>query len=129
MRRLALLALLIVSMPLAAQVRVRPSLPVLDLSSGTVSGVITSVSGSLVRIADGLIVVDATNAKVTGDLAAGALAVVVPRPGAVAPNAPLAASQIAVTPLFPITLSGTVTSVDIANRTLTLLGRTIRTDG
>lgn len=128
MRRLTLITLLIAATQLFAQARTRASMaPHSDLSGETVTGVVTSVSGSLVQLANGLVTIDTSNAKVSGDLVPGAVLFAVLQPGTVAPNAPLPAAIVGATSVSQVTLSGSVTSVDLANGTLTLLGRTIKT--
>jgi hypothetical protein len=121
------LALLFVATTAFAQSRGRAAAPV-HLSANTVSGIVTSVNGSLISLAGGLVVIDASGAKMTSDVAAGALIVAFLNSGDVALNAPLAATSIVVTPLVPVTLSGTVSAVDRAGATLTVLGRTVKTN-
>lgn len=122
-----LLLLLILTLPALAQTRARAVTPPKnDLSGNTVSGVVSSVSGTLVRLADGLVTIDTAGAKITGDIAPGALLFAALKPGDVAANAPLPAAYVAVTRSAQVTLSGAVTAVDLAARTLTLLGRTIK---
>ena len=99
-------------------------------TNGTVSGLVTSVSGSLVSLADGLVTIDVRNAKYGYDhgpavaLAPGMLINAIVDNG-VAPNAPLQARLVFVTTLSQVTLSGAVTAVDVARSTITLLGRTV----
>jgi len=128
MRRFLLL-LLIGSNALAAGGRTRAVSPGnVEITGNSVTGIVSSVNGSLVSLAGGLIVVDTAGAKVSGDIAAGSLIVAVIKSGDVAANAPLSATAVVVTPLVPVTLSGTVGAVDRANATLTVLGRTVRTN-
>jgi len=132
MRRLTLITLLIGLLSgatqLFAQGRTRASIaPHPDLSGETVTAVVTSVSGSLVQLANGLVTIDISNAKVSGDIVPGAVLFAVLQPGTVAANAPMPAAIVRATSVSQVTLSGSVTSVDLANGTLTLLGRTIRT--
>jgi len=127
MRRFLLLFL--VTTTALAQGHGRAVLPVHpEISTNSVTGIVSSVNGSLVSLAGGLVVVDVTGAKVTGDIAAGSLIVAILQPGDVAANAPLAATSVVVTPLVPVSLSGKVSAVDRANATLTVLGRTIKTN-
>jgi len=127
MRRLPILLFLIATSA-AAQVRTRAITPAKpDVSGNTVTGIISSVSGPFILLANGLITIDTTGAKLVGDApAAGSPVFVVLKPGDVAPNAPLPAAYVAVTRLPHASLSGTVTAVDLANSTITLLGRTIK---
>jgi Domain of unknown function (DUF5666) len=119
--------LLLIATTATAQVRTRAITPPKgELSGNTVTGVVSSVTGSLVRLADGLVVIDTTGAKISGEITPGALLFAVLKPGNVAANAPLPASYVAVTRSAQVTLSGTVTAVDLTARTLTLLGRTMR---
>lgn len=129
MRRLPIpILLLLIAVDSVAQVRSRATMPVsLDLSGSTVSGIISSVSGPFILLADGLVIIDTTGAKMAGDP---------PTPGSplfaaidasqVAPNAPLRATYVAVTRLAQVTLTGTVTMINDGERTLTVLGRTIK---
>jgi len=120
--------LLLIATSAAAQTRARAVTPVKpDVSGNTVTGIVSSVSGSLVRLADGLVTIDTTGAKISGEIAPGALLFAALKPGKVAANAPLPAAYVAVTRTAQITLSGDVTAVDLSASTLTLLGRTIKT--
>ena len=122
-----LLLLLLIATSAFAQPRARAVTPVKpDVSGNTVSGVVSSVSGTLVRLADGLVVIETAGAKISGDIVPGALLFAALKPGEVAPNAPLPAAYVAVTRSAQVTLSGDVTRVDLQGRTLTLLGRIIK---
>ncbi len=101
--------------------------PFTPANAVTVSGIVTSVSGSLITIADGLITVDTTGARLIGYdvITPGSFVTATLKPGDVAPNAPLPATLLLIAHLPTATLSGPVTSVDIVNNKLTLLGRTI----
>ena len=126
MRRLVL-SLLLIATTAFAQSHGRAVMPPRpDLSGNTVSGTVSSLSGSLVLIANGLISIDTAGAKIVGDdLAVGAFVTATLKSGDVAPNAPLPATLVLVAHIPQATLSGTVTSVDIVSSKLTLLGRTI----
>jgi hypothetical protein len=126
MRR-ALPFLLIASSALA-QVRGRAVVPTHpDPSASSVSGTVSSVNGSLVLIANGLISIDTSSAQIAGEeLATGSFIVATLKSGDVAPNAPLPATSILVTHLPQAALTGTVTSVDLAGSSFTMLGRTIK---
>ena len=97
---------------------------------GTISGIVESIDGNLVRLADGLIAVDASEAKIM--VGRGREATVADiEPGMLlfaALGADGKASMITATRLGDATLSGAVDSVDTAARTLTLLGQTIHVD-
>jgi hypothetical protein len=139
-RRISLSLLLMLTASLSmAQMRSRPAAPPttekMDVSARTVSGTVSSIQGSLVSIAGGLITIDASNAKITGmhdgevtvsAITPGSLIFAVLTTADVAANAPLPAAVIGVTQLADATLTGPVSSVDVAGSTLTLLGRRIR---
>lgn len=98
-------------------------------NGATVGGTVTAVNGNLIQLAGGTITIDATNAKIHGTSRAiepGMLVFATLTTSEVAANAPLPASSISVSRLPDATLFGAVQSVDTANNTLTLLGRTIR---
>jgi hypothetical protein len=108
---------------------VMPTRP--DFSGNIVGGTVSSVSGSTIFIAGGLISIDTTGAKFTGvdsiaGIAPGALVTAVLKPGDVAPNAPLPAAVVIVTRIPQASLTGTVSSVDLAAKTFLILGRTIK---
>lgn len=90
-------------------------------TGSTVSGLVTGVAGNLISLAGGLVAIDATGAKVTGTIEPGAMLFATVRNE----NGTLRATNIIATRIADATLSGTVESVDVANRTLTVLGRTI----
>ncbi|HYI07803.1 MAG TPA: DUF5666 domain-containing protein [Thermoanaerobaculia bacterium] len=103
-------------------------------NAATVHGVITSVTGSIVAIGDGLITVDAAEAQIVvgrkndatvADLKPGMLLFAAVR-GPFEANAPLQATMITATHIADATLFGSVDAVDRTARTLTLLGRTIQ---
>jgi hypothetical protein len=135
MRKSILLLSLILCATVSAQERRRPSLPPSLVSGATVSGVVTAVSGNLIQLANGLVAIDASGATIRGAddsattmaaIHAGDLIFAALKPGDVAANAPLQAAFIGVTSLSAVTLTGAVTSVNAANNTLTLLGRTVQ---
>ena len=128
MRKLAPFVLLFVATAAFAQGRGRPVMPSRpDVSGSTVSGIVSSVSGSFVLLADGLVTIDISDAKISGGpIEPGALLVAVLKPGEVAKNAPLPAAYVGVTHMAQVTLNGAVTAVDVPGSTLTLLGRTIK---
>ena len=100
----------------------------------TVSGLVTGVSGSIISLANGLVSLDVSAAKILGEegvegsltsITPGSIVFAVLKSAESAPNAPLPAMSIAVTRSAQVTLSGPVSSVDSIGATLTLLGRTI----
>jgi hypothetical protein len=90
-------------------------------TGSTVSGLVTGVAGNTISLAGGLVTIDATGAKVTGTIAPGAMLFATVRND----NGTLRATNIVATRIADATISGTVDAVDPANRTLTVLGRTI----
>jgi hypothetical protein len=132
-RILPLALILLVAVPLSGRTRSvgRASDDARLSGPGTIaSGIVTAVNGNLISLADGLVTIDATNAKLTIDrgqvITAGMMVMAVIGPGEVAANAPLPAVSIAVTRLADVTVSGAVQSVDVPGSTLTILGRAIR---
>lgn len=105
---------------------------------GTVSGIVESVEGNLIRLAGGLVVVDASEAKViVGRGREGAVAqiepgmllfAVIPAENPPSSNPVQKASTVSATELGDATLSGTVQSVSTEARTLVLLGQTVDVD-
>ena len=98
--------------------------------AGTISGIVQRVDGNLIRLADGLITVDASGAKII--VGRGHEATVADiEPGMLlfaTLGADGKASMITATRFGDATLVGAVDSVDVAARTLTLLGYTIHVD-
>ena len=121
-----------------AQSRGRATSPVperIGVSGRTVSGIVSSVQGNLVSIAGGLVTIDASDAKITGEhdggvtltsVTPGSLIFAVLKDTDVAVNAPLPAAIIGVTRIADAILTGPITSVDPAGSTLTMLSRRIR---
>ncbi|HUP60294.1 MAG TPA: DUF5666 domain-containing protein [Thermoanaerobaculia bacterium] len=104
------------------------------VDGATVSGIVTSVSGNLIQLADNLVTIDAANAKIVvdrgkdttiADIEPGMLVFAVLSTHQVASNAPLPAAMITATRLPEATLFGPVHTVDASAGTFTLLGRTI----
>lgn len=127
-RRVALFLSLVLSFATFAATRTVDSGTRLP-NGATVGGVVTAVNGKLIQLAGGNITIDATNARIHGTsstIEPGMLVFATLTTADVAPNAPLPASSITVTRLPDATLFGPVQSVDTANNTITLLGRTIR---
>ncbi len=106
--------------------------------SGTVSGVVESVEGNLIRLAGGLVVVDASGAKViVGRGREGAVAqiepgmllfAVIPTENLPSSQAVQKASTVSATWFGDAMLSGTVQSVSTDARALVLLGQTVYVD-
>jgi hypothetical protein len=140
LRRTLTVVTLLVTTALVAQNRTRAvtnpdsrggSFPI---AGTTVSGFVTGVSGSIISLANGLVTLDISAAKVLGDdgvvasvtsITPGSLIFAVLKSGDSAPNAPLQVATIGVTRMAQVVLSGPVQSVDASGGTLTLLGRTI----
>ncbi len=95
-------------------------------NGATVGGIVTAVNGNLIHLAGGAITIDATGAKANGTVEPGMIVLATLDSSDVAANAPLRATSITVSPLPDGTLFGAVQSVDTANSTFTILGRTIR---
>lgn len=97
-------------------------------NAATVTGQVTAVNGNLIHLANGSIVIDATNAQIhgTSKIEVGMIVIAALTSSNAAANAPLPASSITATRLPDATLFGAVQSVDVAGNTLTVLGRTIR---
>ena len=137
MLRKPVLLLVAIALSFSAFARERAtSHPSQKIDAATVHGVVTSVSGNIISIADGLVTIDATNARIIvgrsdagsiADIQTGMLLFATVRTPEQA-NAPLVATTIAATRVADATLFGTVDAVDNANHTITLLGRTIHLD-
>ncbi|PYQ59816.1 MAG: hypothetical protein DMF58_10265, partial [Acidobacteria bacterium] len=95
----------------------------------TVSGVVTAVNGTNVSLANGLVIVDVSQATITDDrgnqatITPGSLIFVILRS-----STSLQASTVIVTNIPQVTLSGPVQSVNAAAGTLQVLGLTIHTN-
>jgi hypothetical protein len=136
-RKLALLALtLLLSSSLFARTRaVAPAgHPEVRHEGGAVTGVVDSVSGTLIHLAGGLVTIDASGAKIlmgrgeeraVADIESGMLLVATVRRGAIAAGEPIPASMIVVTRQADVSFAGSVESVNVAGQTLTIFGRTI----
>lgn len=108
----------------------------LNATGSTVTGVVSSVSGSTISLANGLVTIDASSAKILGSdastqtiaaIKSGSLVFVVLKPAdTVAANAALPAAIVTIVRTHDVTLSGTIQSVDSSAGTFTLLGRTIK---
>jgi hypothetical protein len=137
LRKLSILAILLIAC--SASARVRPSSTPTELRTdgGTVTGTVTSVHDNQIRIADGAIKIDASQAKIVvgrgregtiADVKPGMqlfAAVRTPNPN---PDAIVQATTITVTDPADVTLSGAVQSVDAANRRFMVLSAVIGVD-
>jgi len=103
--------------------------PVPPLPGATISGLVTGVNGNSISLANGLVVIDASQATITDDRGAtatvtpGSLILAILRSGT-----SLQASSIVVTRLPQVALSGAVQSVNPAAGTLQIFGLTIHVD-
>ncbi len=97
---------------------------------GTISGIVESVDGHQIRLAEGLVVVDASEAKiVVGRGREGTVADI--EPGMLlfaAIRSDQKASMITATRFNDATLFGAVDSVDVPAQSLVLLGQTVHVD-
>lgn len=129
LRKVALLALIVLSLSAFARTRAvtqREQHP----QGGTISGIVEGVDGSLIRLADGLIAVDASDAKIIIGRGREATAADI-EPGMLlfaTIGSDGKASMITATRFGDATLFGAVDSVDVAARTLVVLGKTIHVD-
>lgn len=136
-RKIVVLALLVLSLSAYARTRAlshRETHP----QGGTVSGIVDSVQGNFIRLADGLVVVDASEAKIV--IGRGREAAVADiEPGMLlfaaisSENPPSShpvqkASMITATRFGDATLSGAVQMVDVPTGSLVLLGQTVYVD-
>lgn len=100
-------------------------------NAGTISGIVHSVEGSSIRLADGLIVIDASEARIV--VGRGREATIADiEPGMqlfAALRGDGKAATISATRIGDAALAGAVDSVDVAAQSLTLLGQTIHVDG
>ena len=105
---------------------------------GTISGIVQSVEGKIIRLADGLVVIDATDAQVVvgrgrpgavADIKPGMLLfATVPSEQNPSSHPTHKASMITATRFGDATLTGTVQMVDVPTRSLVLLGETVYID-
>ena len=105
-------------------------------NGASVTGEVSSVNGTLITLAGGVVALDATNAKiVSGDRNAtvasikpGMLIVATVNEPSTISTAPLVATAIAVLRSADVTLTGTVQLVDPAGTNFLLLNKTIKVD-
>ncbi|MGZ8709679.1 MAG: DUF5666 domain-containing protein [Thermoanaerobaculia bacterium] len=129
-RKLAVLVLLLLS-SLSAFARTRAlAHREQHPQGGTISGIVESVDGHQIRLADGLVVVDASEAKIV--VGRGREATVADiEPGMLlfaAIRSDHKASMITATRFGDATLFGAVDSVDVPTQSLVLLGQTVFID-
>ena len=136
-KRLAVLVLVLLSFSAFASTRELATRE-LHPRAGTVSGIVHSVDRNIIRLADGLVVIDATDAKIVVGRGREASVADI-EPGMMlfatiaSPNHPSShpvqkASMITATRFGDATLTGTVQMVDVPTRSLVLLGQTISVD-
>lgn len=136
-RKLPVLALLLLSLSAYARTRALTP-PFTRPGGGGVSGIVHSVEGNLIRIADGLIVIDATGAHIViGRGHQGTIAEI--EPGMLlfasimtdtppSSNPIVRASTITASHTGDGSLYGAVQAVDLTTRSFVLLGQTIYVD-
>ena len=135
MTRKLLAVLVLLSLATSAFARTRAigtKHPEVAPGAGTVSGIVTSVSGNLIHLAGGLVTIDATGAKIIMDrgqdgtiaqIQPGMLVFAALKSNEAAAGAALPAAMVTVTRFADVTLFGAVQSVSASS--FTLLGRTI----
>ncbi len=105
-------------------------------SGASVTGEVSAVSGTLITLAGGLVMIDASSAKILDHDGAATISAIQPGariiatlrdPGTVT-TGPLVATAIAVLRHADVTFTGTVQSVDTAGSQFLLLNRTIKVD-
>lgn len=135
-RKLALLALVLFAFTALARTRAA-SHPAPVAGSGTVHGTVSRVTGNLIEIADGAVVIDATGAKImmrrgteatAADIKPGMQLFAAVNGANASAQGALPATLITISEPADLTLSGPIDSVDRAARTFVLLGETIHVD-
>jgi Domain of unknown function (DUF5666) len=137
LRKTSVLVLALVACSAFARVRSvsHPDSRITD--SGTVSGVISSVNGNLVQIADGAVTIDASQAKIVvgrgreatvADLEPGMQLFAAIRASNPSSHGGIPATLITATNPADVTISGAVQAVDTANRTFIVLNQGITVD-
>jgi hypothetical protein len=136
LRKVSALALVLFACTAFARVR-SVSHPQLRVDGGTVSGVVSSVQGNLIQIADGAIAIDATDARIVAgrgqdttiaDVKPGMQLFATLRTSNPSSHGGLPASLITIVNPADVTLGGAVQSVDAAGRSFMLLNETIVVD-
>ena len=100
-----------------------------------VVGIVSSVSGHMINVANGTVIIDASAAEIVDTagakassaaitLGSGIMATV--KSDGIAANAPIPATRIVVTAISAtVALVGPLTAIDVAHHTLTILGKTL----
>jgi hypothetical protein len=138
-RKLTLLALLLVSMSAFARTRSVASTHPDQVrgDTATVSGIVTVREGNLISLAEGLIVIDGSDAEIVvgrsrnatvADIQPGMLVFAALRDVTTRSGGPLLARLITATPTSDVSMTGVVENVDLVNRRFTLLRETIHVD-
>jgi hypothetical protein len=108
----------------------------MPLDKPTVTGVVSSVSGHIVKVANDTVAIDASAAEIvdTADakvsfaaITPGSLIVATVKSDDVAANAPILATRIiAMSKSVEVSLTGALTAIDVAHNTFTILGKTVQ---
>lgn len=137
-RLLALSLLLLLALPLTAGQRMRATTrlaPAPAIGGAFVSGLVTTASATRLTLADGLIAIDITAARIVGSdgeerpatgIGPGSRVHVLLEGTDPAADGSLKARLVAVASEAEVTLSGPVGAIDLSISSFTLLGRTIR---
>jgi hypothetical protein len=137
LRKLFALALLLLACSAFARVRAASHPDKRSTDHGTVSGTVSAVSGNLIQLAGGAIAIDAAEAKITmgrgqeatiADIKPGMQLFAAIRDSNPSTAAGLPATVITVTDPADLALSGVVQTVDAANKSFSLLNKTVVTD-
>jgi hypothetical protein len=137
LRKSLVFALILIACPLFARTRPSSSPTELRTDGGTVTGTVSSVQGNQIRIADGAIRIDSSQARIIvgrgreasiADVKPGMQLFAAVRGSNPNPDAIVQATTITVTDPADVTLSGQVQTVDAANRQFMLLNAVVRVD-
>ena len=128
--RAPVFALLLAASLANAQTRATPP------DGPTVTGVVSSVSGHIVKVANGTVAIDASAAEIvdTADakvsfaaIMPGSLIVATVKSDGIAANAPIPATRIiTMSKSVEVSLTGPLTAIDAAHNTFTILGKTVQ---
>ncbi|MEO8379204.1 MAG: DUF5666 domain-containing protein [Acidobacteriota bacterium] len=102
----------------------------------SVTGEVATVEGNLIRLAGGLVTIDASGARILrgdgpatlADVKPGALIAATLQEPVAGSSGPLVATNVAILRNADVTLTGTTQSVDVAGKQFVLLNRTIKVD-
>lgn len=129
-KRAFVCALLLAASLADAQTRAAPP------DGPTVYGVVSSVSGRIIKLANGTVAIDASAAEIvdTADakvsfasITPGALIIATVKGDGIAANAPIPATRIlTMSTNVDVSLTGRLTAIDAAHNTFTILGKTIQ---